>query len=61
MFKHILAFVLVSVVSGCVTSDGPYNRSATRPGRTQQVAQATQKVAVSPENSRAQVILGAAY
>ena len=61
MFKHILAFVLVSVVSGCVTSDGPYSRSATRPARTQQVAQAAQKVAASPQNSRPPVILGAAY
>jgi len=52
MFKHILALVLVSVVSGCVTSDSPYSRSATRPGRTQHVAQAAQKVAASPENRR---------
>jgi hypothetical protein len=60
MFKHILAFVLVSVVSGCVT-DGRNSQTAARPGRTQQVAQAAQKVAASPANSRAQLILGAAY
>lgn len=60
MFKHILAVVLVSVVSGCVT-DGPNSQTVARPGRTQQVAQTVQKVAASPANSRAQLILGAAY
>jgi hypothetical protein len=60
MFKHILAVVLVSVVSGCV-SDGPNSQTVARPGRTQQVAQAAEKVAASPANSRAQLILGAAY
>ena len=61
MFKHILALVLVGIVSGCVTSDGPNSQTAARPDQTRQVAQAAQKVAASPANSRAQVILGAAY
>jgi Flp pilus assembly protein TadD len=63
MFKHILAAVLVSVVSGCVTSDGPgpYSQSAARSARTQQVAQAADKRVRSAETTRPQVILGAAY
>jgi hypothetical protein len=63
MFKHILAAVLVSVVSGCVTSDGPgsYSQSVARSARAQQVAQAADKGARSPKTTRSQVILGAAY
>jgi hypothetical protein len=63
MFKHILAAVLVSVVSGCVTSDGsgPYSQSVARSARAQHGAQTADKGARSPATTRPQVILGAAY
>jgi Flp pilus assembly protein TadD len=64
MFKYILAAVLVSVVSGCVTSDGqgPYSKSsAARSAPVRQTAQATDKAARSPEAGRTQLIMGAAY
>jgi hypothetical protein len=63
MFKHILAAVLVSVVSGCVTADGsgPYTQSVARSARTQQAAQAAGTEARRPQTTPSQVILGAAY
>jgi hypothetical protein len=61
MFKHIIALFLVSVVSGCMTSDGPYSQSATRQTRAPQAAQATEKAVRPPEGKRTQMILGAAY
>jgi hypothetical protein len=61
MYKQILALVLVSVVSGCVTSDGPYSQSATLQARAQRVTQATQKAVRPPKGERPQMILGAAY
>jgi hypothetical protein len=61
MHKHLLALVLVSVVSGCVTSDGPENRSAIRQVRAQQLAQESEKPVRSPDAKRQPVILGAAY
>jgi len=61
MYKLILALVLVSVVSGCVTSDGPYSQSATRQPRARQLAQAAEKPSRLPEAKQPQVMLGAAY
>jgi hypothetical protein len=61
MLKHLLALVLVSVVSGCVTSDGPQSRSATRQVRAQQLAQQSERPASFAETKRPQVILGAGY
>jgi len=61
MYKPILALVLVSVVSGCVTSDGPQSRSASRQVRAQQLAQEREKPARLPDAKRQPVMLGAAY
>jgi hypothetical protein len=67
MTKSILAIVVASVLSGCVSSGGPDSQSAARSGQTQRVAQDPGKVARSQENPRSQaqaqsqVILGAAY
>jgi hypothetical protein len=61
MIKHIFALFLVSVVSGCVTSDGPYSQSAARQARAQQVVQGTGKAVRPPEGKRTQIIVGAAY
>jgi hypothetical protein len=60
MFKHIFAAVLVTVVSGWVSSAGagPYSQSVARSTRTQQAAQAADR---SPQTARSQVILGAGY
>lgn len=63
MFKHVLAAVLVGVVSGCVTQDraGSYSQSMSRQARAQQIEQAADKGARSPKTTGSQVILGAAY
>jgi hypothetical protein len=61
MYKPILALVLVSVVSGCVTSDGPQSRSASRQIRAQQLTQESEKPARLPDTKRQPVMLGAAY
>jgi hypothetical protein len=60
MYKHFLALVLVSVVSGCVTADGPQSRSANRQIRHQQLAQEREAPAKLPDRKQP-VILGAAY
>ena len=61
MFKRLLAAALVSVVSGCVTSDGvnPSSQATGRSARVQQIQRAD--TATSPPNVRSSlVILGVA-
>jgi hypothetical protein len=63
MWKVILAAALVSVVSGCVTSDGPTAQRSS-PVRSAFVEQTTQNAdrAARPQQSvRAPMIIGAAY
>jgi hypothetical protein len=50
MFKTILAIVLVSVVSGCVTAESPTSQSAARSAQ-----------AKSTRGAPGSVILGTAY
>jgi hypothetical protein len=61
MFKLLFAAALVSVVSGCVSSDGagPNHQSMARAARVQQTEQAANPS--QPKSARPQMILGAAY
>jgi len=61
MTKLILAIVIVGVLSGCVTSSGPYSQSAVPSRQAQHAAQDASTGAKSQDNQRSQVILGAAY
>jgi hypothetical protein len=61
MTRSILAIVVVSVLSGCVTPGGPTSQSATRSGQVQRVAQDPGKGTKSQEKLHSQVIVGAAY
>jgi hypothetical protein len=65
MFRVTLAAALVSIVSGCVTSDpGPLSSQVTKPRsvQSQQAAQTTAKVVrTSSQIARPEIVLGAAY
>ena len=63
MFRVTLAAALVSIVSGCVTSDpGPLSSQVTKPRsvQSQQVAERT-AARTSGQIARPAIILGAAY
>jgi hypothetical protein len=61
MFRVTLAAALVSIVSGCVTSDpGLLSSQVTKPRQSsQQAAQAPARP--SGPNSRPEIVMGAAY
>jgi hypothetical protein len=64
MIRYILMAALVSIVSGCVTSDpgALYSQSSKpRSAQSQQAAQATAKTTKPAEIERPAIILGAAY
>jgi hypothetical protein len=61
MFRAMLAAVLVSAVAGCVTSDGPYSKSAVVSAQRQQTKQAADRGARSPQSTQPPVVLGASY
>jgi outer membrane murein-binding lipoprotein Lpp len=63
MWKFVLAAALVSVVSGCVTSDGPtaQRSSAVRSAGVQQTTQNADRAARPHQSAQAPMIIGAAY
>ena len=63
MWKIVAAAALVSVVSGCVTSEGPtaQRSSAVRSAGVQQATQSADRAARPQQSSRAPMIIGAAY
>jgi hypothetical protein len=61
MFRVTLAAALVSIVSGCVTSDpGLLSSQVTKPRQSSQQAAQTPARSSGP-NVRPEIILGAAY
>ena len=63
MWKIVMATALVSVVSGCVTPEGPTARrsSVVRSAGVQQVSQNADRAARSQQSARVPIIIGAAY
>lgn len=67
MFKVALAALLMSVLAGCITPDGPYSQTATNattPPAPVRVARNTSSGGVSqsaPAPTPAPIMLGAAY
>jgi|EndMetStandDraft_8_1072994.scaffolds.fasta_scaffold76911_2 hypothetical protein len=63
MWKIAMATALVSVVSGCVTSEGPtvQRSSAVRSAGVQQVPHNAYRAARPQESALAPLIIGAAY
>jgi len=63
MWKIAMAVALMSVVSGCVTSEGPtaQRSSAVRSAGAQQAAQNADRAARPQQSARAPMIIGAAY
>jgi len=62
MSKPVLALLLAGILSGCVTSGGPYSQSASRAAQPQQArTQVQDKVDKSQVRSGSQIVLGATY
>jgi hypothetical protein len=63
MLKYALMVALVSVVSGCVTSDPGtlYGQSASRSAQAQRTAQTTVRTVRTAQTPKPAMILGAAY
>jgi hypothetical protein len=62
MWKIISAAALVSVVSGCVTSEGPMaQRSSAVRAASVQAPQSADRAARPQQSARAPMIIGAAY
>jgi hypothetical protein len=63
MLKYALMVALVSIVSGCVTSDPGtlYSQSAPRSVQAQRTAQTTSSTVRTAQTTKPAIILGAAY
>jgi len=64
MARLLAAFVLAGLLSGCVTSQGPFSQSSPHPSyaqRTQRAIQTADASRRARDITRFPVILGAAY
>jgi hypothetical protein len=62
MSKPVLALLLAGILSGCVTSGGPYSQSASRAAQPQQArTQVQDKMDKSQVRSGSQIVLGTTY